>query len=512
MKIFTAQQIKNWDAYTIKHEPVLSIHLMERAATACFSWIEQHLLLPAAQNIDIKEKHIKIFCSKGNNGGDGLVIARKLLENNYRATVYILDAGNKATEDFETNLQRLHSITTQVIFLQQGAALPLIDSSDIIIDAIFGTGLNKPLEGLTAEVVNHINQSNAFVISIDIPSGMFADKSCKELTTIKASHTLSFEIYKTCFLLPENEEAIGEVHIIKICLHKKFETEEETNFTLIDKELIQQIYRPRKKFAHKGTYGHALIVAGSYGKMGAAQLAAKACLRAGVGLLTVRIPATGVEILQATIPEAMTVTGETVDYKKYNIIGAGPGLGTAPEAVNNIISIINYQQLIYPEKEKAELCKLVLDADALNILSVHQEMLVQLSPNTILTPHPKEFERLFGKSNSDFERIEMALHNAAKYNCYIILKGHHSFIATPNCRGYFNNTGNAGMATGGSGDVLTGILTGLAAQGYTALQTCILGVYLHGLAGDIAADLFSQEAMLAGDITHCLGKAFKTLR
>ena len=493
MKIFSAEQIRNWDVYTILHEPIASIDLMERAAVTCYDWIRS--------NIDLlSKKSIKIFCAKGNNGGDGLVIARKLLADGYSVAVYILEFGNKGTDDFQINLQRLHTLTTDIHFIQTVDFFPIITKEDLIIDAIFGTGLNKPIQGVTADLIQHINQSKATVVAIDIPSGMYTDKTSKDLLTIKANHTLSFQTYKKCFLMAENEEKIGYLSILDIGLHKEFEINEPTLFTLLEKKTIQQIYRPRNKFAHKGNYGHALIMAGSYGKMGAAVLASKACLRTGVGLLSVHVPEIGYSIIQTTVPEAMTITHTIDDYKKYTAIGIGPGLGTTVIAKNLITDLF----------KNSENNKLVFDADALNMLSVQQELLAQLPSQSILTPHPKEFERLFGKCENDFQRMETTLQKAAQHNCFIVLKGHHSFIATPNGKGYFNNTGNSGMATGGSGDVLTGILTGLLAQGYTAEESCLLGVYLHGLAGDIAAEKLSQEAMIAGDIIEFLGDAFKT--
>jgi hydroxyethylthiazole kinase-like uncharacterized protein yjeF len=512
MKLFTAKQLKEWDAYTIKQEPVKSIDLMERAAKACFEWLNSYLpLIPFNKN-SIPADCIHIFCGKGNNGADGLAIARMLLENNYKTTVYILDAGNTSTHDFEINLKRLTCLNSIIHFIRDHSSFPVIKKNDIVLDALFGTGLNRPVEGLAASLIECINLSKSTVISVDIPSGMYADKSCKDLTKIMATYTLSFQNYKTCFLMAENEEAMGKVKILNIGLHEHFAEIEPTHYHLIDFALINRIYKPRKNFGHKGTYGHALIAAGSYGKMGAAVLTAKACLRSGAGLLTVLIPEGGYEIMQTSVPEAMVLTGKQIPHKKFDVIGIGPGLNTTSEAVKLVSQVVQTTKELTTQKSAQALkSKLVLDADALNILSSNQELLSALFPLCILTPHPKEFERLFGKTNNEFESHELALKKAAQYNCFIILKGHHSFIATPMGQGYFNNTGNAGMATAGSGDVLTGILTGLAAQGYPALETCMLGVYLHGLAGDFAAAALSKEAMIAGDIINFLGKAYQFL-
>jgi ADP-dependent NAD(P)H-hydrate dehydratase / NAD(P)H-hydrate epimerase len=510
MKVFTTTQIKRWDAYTIRQESIASIDLMERAAAACFHQVTHQLkyLLPTTQ--EGKHNPILIFCGMGNNGGDGLAIARMLLQKHHDVTVYIAGTHERGSIDFEKNLEALSSLTSHIHFIKEATPLPVIDKNNLVVDALFGTGLNKPIEGFVANLVQHINQSGATVISIDLPSGMFADKSSSGMPVIKASHTLSFEVFKLCFLMPENESYVGELHLLDIGLSKDFYATEPAAFVVSEPCMMKAIFRPRRKFAHKGNFGHALLVAGSYGKMGAAQLAARACLKTGVGLLTVHVPESGNSILQAMVPEAMTLTGEVVPANTYACIGIGPGLGTDEPATLLLSHVItNLQALTTDKPVPATICKLVIDADALNILAANKSLLAALPGQTILTPHPKEFERLFGKCSNDFERITLALQKASDLDCYIVLKGHHSFIATPTGEGYFNNTGNAGMAKGGSGDVLTGMLTSLAAQGYSPLQTCLLGVYLHGLAGDLAAEKFSQEAMTATDIIEQTGQAFK---
>jgi ADP-dependent NAD(P)H-hydrate dehydratase / NAD(P)H-hydrate epimerase len=509
MKIFTAAQIKEWDAYTIQHEPISSLALMERAAHACYEWIKLHLLTRESSE-DKVAAAIKIFCGKGNNGGDGLAICRMLLAAGIDAKVFIAENGKTGTPDFEDNLLALRKITGDIFFLKGDEDLPVIKEKDIIIDALFGTGLNKPLEGLAASVVNHINNSRAKIISVDMPSGMFADKSSKGLITVRADIVLSFQSYKTSLLLPENEDKKGRVVILDIGLSPAFEEDEPALFQLLDDKMAGQIFKPRKQFAHKGNFGHALIVAGSYGKMGAAVLSSKACLRSGAGLLTTRIPVEGYEVMQSTVPEAMVITEKEPELSGYGVVGIGPGMGKEEDAVQLLFHIIkNFGKI--KNSLIADACSLVIDADALNILAANPAMLKLLPPNTILTPHPKEFERLFGKTENDFLRLALALEKAAAHNIFIVLKGHKSLITTPDGRGFFNNTGNPGMATGGSGDVLTGIVTGLAAQPYTALEACLLAVYLHGLAGDEAAKAISQEAMIAGDIINSMGEAFKLI-
>lgn len=497
MKFFSATQIKQWDAFTIANEPIAAIDLMERAATACYQWLIGH---------NYAQKQMLFFCGKGNNGGDGLAIARMLIKHNCRVTVYILEFGNPGTGDFQTNLARLHECSTDIHFLQSPDFFPAININDIIIDALFGTGLNKPLEGIGKALVEHINGSKNMIISIDMPSGMYADKSSKENTVIKATHTLSFQNHKLAFLLPENENYFGTVHLLHIGQHKDFEETEKALFELTEEALVRSIYKPRKQFSHKGNFGHATLLCGSYGMMGAAVLSSSACLRAGVGKLTTYVPKCGLGILQTTIPEAMCiVSGEEhllkVDaIEKFDAIGIGPGIGLHPSH-NDLLA------QIFKKSNKP----MVIDADALNVIAENKTLLSSIPPLSILTPHPKEFERLFGKTENDFERLHLALMKSKELNIFILLKGHYSFISTPDGKGYFNNTGNAGMATAGSGDVLTGIITGLLAQGYSSLDACILGAYLHGSAGDIAAEKFSQEAMIAGDMVNCLGYAFKTL-
>ncbi|HVT86981.1 MAG TPA: NAD(P)H-hydrate dehydratase [Chitinophagaceae bacterium] len=500
MKLLSAIQARDWDQYTIQHEPIASIDLMERAATRCVEWLEQH---------QYPGKHFIIFCGKGNNGGDGLAIARMLAEQKNFVTVYILESGHKGSEDFQINLTRLQQSSHKDIhFIQTETLFPILPSQAIIIDALFGSGLSRPLEGITSKLVEHINHSGCEIIAIDVPSGLFVDVSSKGNAIIKATHTLSIHTFKPAFLMAENAAFIGHVHIIDIGLKPEFLSTISIHKELLDEAMIRSVYKPRDPFAHKGNFGHALLLAGSYGKMGAAVLAAKACLRSGVGLITCHIPKCGYEILQTALPEAMVLTDFNAsfitniesDLSKYNVIGIGPGIGTARETRAAL------KQLL-PQFKKP----VVIDADGLNCISLDKELLNSLPPHSILTPHPKEFERLFGESENDFERIEKALINAKLFNCLIVLKGHHTFIATPSGFGYFNSTGNPGMAKGGSGDVLTGILTGLLAQGYSPTDAAMLGVYLHGWAGDIAANKFSEEAMIAGDITEHLGEAFLKL-
>ncbi|MBL7741806.1 MAG: NAD(P)H-hydrate dehydratase [Chitinophagaceae bacterium] len=497
MKILNAEDIRLWDQYTIQHEPVSSIDLMERAAGKCVEWLEEHI------RGDI---HYTIFCGKGNNGGDGLAIARMLARKNYPVTVCILEFGHKGTDDFQSNLARLHQAEgADIRFIQSKDNFHSLEKNEVIIDALFGSGLNRKLEGVTAELVEHINNSGCKVISIDIPSGMFVDRSSKGNSIVCADHTLSFQCLKPAFLVAENAGYTGQLHILDIGLHEAFYHHASGTYEWVNKETVTAIHKPRKRFAHKGNFGHGLLIAGSYGKMGAAVLAAKACMRSGIGLLTCHIPRNGYDIMQSAVPEAMvmadvslaSITKVETDLTQFEAIGIGPGIGMAAETKMMIREVLGTYR--HP---------VIVDADALNIIASQKDLLQLIPAGSVLTPHPKEFERLFGETTDDFARIQLALQKAKELKLIIVLKGHHTLIATTDGKGFFNSTGNAGMATGGSGDVLTGILTGLLAQGYSSVEAAILGVYLHGLAGDIVAEKLSQEAMVASDIIENLAGAF----
>ncbi|HLY68489.1 MAG TPA: NAD(P)H-hydrate dehydratase, partial [Puia sp.] len=490
------EQIRKWDEFTIQHEMISSIELMERAAEKCFDWFRDNGYL---------EKSFSVFCGKGNNGGDGLALARMLSVEGCFVVVYILEFGHIGTQDFQINLALLHETSVEIRFIQSEKNFHPISENDVIIDALLGSGLNRPLEGVTADLVEYINRSGNEIIAIDIPSGLSADNNSTENVIIHARHTLSFQCWKLAFLLPQNELFTGEIHILDIGLLEEYLVNVESNLLLVDKKVIRSIFKPRKKFANKGNFGHALLVAGSQGKIGAAILASKACLGSGAGLLTTHVPKCGYEIMQVSLPEAMIVTDDdeyintniSEDISKYNVVGIGPGIGTDYKVSSLLQSILSQSKK-----------PMVIDADALNIMSANSKLLSLLPPYSILTPHPKEFERLFGKSENDFERLQLALQKAKEYQCVIVLKGHYTFIATPGGKGYFNSTGNAGMAKGGSGDVLTGMLTGLLAQNYLAQEAAILGVFIHGYAGDFAAANYSQESMLASDIINNIGQAF----
>jgi hydroxyethylthiazole kinase-like uncharacterized protein yjeF len=502
MKIFSSRQINQIDEYTIKHNPIASIDLMERAAGQLFKWI--------AERFD-RSHNILIFSGPGNNGGDGLALARMLAVNRYDVEVYYVRFTEKTTSDWDINYNRLTAETKIVLnFLTGSDQFPVISKDDIIIDAIFGSGLTRPVDGLPGEIIDQINRSGATVISIDIPSGLFVEDNSENLydSIVKADYTLSFQFSKLSFMFAENSPFIGDSFVLPIGLNINAIVNTITPYTLLEKSDAASLIKKRNKFDHKGNFGHGLLISGSFGKIGAAVLGARASLRTGIGLITCHIPKCGNLILQSALPEAMVEPDKSEvcisdigNTDIFSAVGAGPGMGTDMKS----------QQVIH--KLLTE-CKkpMVLDADALNILSLNKNWLNQLPVGTVLTPHPKEFERLAGKSQNDFDRLQRQIRFSQEYKCIVILKGAHTSIATSDGNVRFNSTGNPGMATAGSGDVLTGIILSLLSQGYTPEDAAILGVYLHGVAGDIAASESCYESIIASDIINSIGKAFNKLR
>lgn len=502
MKIFRSKQIAEIDAYTIKHEPVSSIDLMERAASKVFEWIYDKYTLQQA---------FTIFVGPGNNGGDGLALARMLSSASFYVEVYILNVNKKMSVDCQVNLDRLKSLGRIPIFEISGVNdFPTISEKSVVIDALLGSGLSRPLDGLVKDVVNLINYSNAEVIAIDIPSGLFGeDNSLNELNNcIQANYTLSFQFPKLAFLFPENTECVGVWKILPIGLHSDIINETESPYKLIDENVIRGLLKTRSRFSHKGTYGHGLLISGSYGKMGAAILASKACLRSGIGLLSTHIPRLGYDIMQTAVPESMVsidrsdiIFTEYPELKNFDAIGIGPGIDTKCNSVRALEELLE-------ECDKP----LILDADALNILGAHSEMKKKLPKGSILTPHMKEFERIMGTSNGAFDRNERQRAFSKKQSVVLVLKGAFTAISDDKGRCYFNPTGNPGMATAGSGDVLTGIILSLLTQGYSSLNAALIGVYIHGLAGDLAAEEVGQDALIASDIVCFLPNAWKKIR
>ncbi len=499
MKIFSTEQIRAWDAYTIEKEPIASVELMNRAAQAFANWLAG--LYPDTQ------RTIGILAGTGNNGGDGIAIARLLHQKFYEVKVFVCDFTGKHSADFDAQVEALPPNGAVVPeWLHSAEIFPLIPPNVLLVDALFGSGLSRPLDAPWAQTIAWINQLPNEKIAVDLPSGLFADKHTFG-PCVNANRTFSFQSPKRAFFFPENANRVGEWTFGDIGLHSKFVEQTQTPYHFLCRVDVLGLLRKRPKFAHKGAFGHALLINGSLGKMGAAVLAAEACLRSGVGLLTLHTPGCGYEILQTRVPEAMCqidpdhdIWAEIPDFKRFNAIGVGCGIGTAAQTAQALKRLIQLAKV-----------PLVLDADALNLLAAHPQWLDFLPAGTILTPHPKEFERLFGASANDFDRLDLLRKKAQEYGLYLILKGAYTAIASPDGTCWFNSTGNPGMATGGSGDVLSGILTGLLAQGYGPADACRIGVYLHGLAGDLAAKDKSQPGMTAGDLPGYLSKAWLEL-
>lgn len=501
MKIIPTQSVKELDAYTMVHEPIESIQLMERAAAALTCEIARHWNTSTP---------FVVFAGPGNNGGDALAVARMLFEKGYRVKVFLLNPKGRLSKDCEVNSIRLQQhpdidfteVTNQF-------APPALTRDMVVVDGLFGSGLNKPLGGGYAGVVKYINASAAQVVSIDIPSGLMGEDNSENVYEhiVKADLTLTLQLPKLAFFFPENAPYVGEWRLVDIGLHPDAIRLAETDWQLAEKEDMPYLLEVRDKFAHKGDFGRAMLVAGKQGMAGASILSARACLRSGVGLLTVHIPAGNNVILQTAVPEAMVSTDvhaaivtDIPPALGYDAVGVGPGIGTSEETTTAFLDWIG-----------GCTCPMVVDADALNILATHRSYIGYLPKGSILTPHPKEFERLVGNCGNSYERMTKAIDLAKRTGVTLVLKGAYSMVVSPSGECWLNTTGNPGMATGGSGDVLTGILLALLAQGYDTETAARLGVYVHGLAGDLAAANLGQTGLIAGDLVQYLPAAWKAL-
>ena len=504
MKIFTSAQIHELDKFTIENEPIESIDLMERAST---------MLAHAIAETYDRETPVIVFAGPGNNGGDALAVARMLSEMNYAVEAYLFNTTVGLSPDCEKNRDRLIKVRGLKAFTEVKHEFdpPVLTEETLVIDGLFGSGLNKPLTGGFASVVKYINASRAKVVSIDIPSGMMTEDNTYNVRAniVRANITLTLGSKKLCMMMADMQPLLGKVRVLDIKLSREGMEKIASHYSVTDEMTVRSIIRPRDAFAHKGSMGHALIIAGSYGMAGAGILSARACLRSGVGKVSVHIPKRNYDIMQTAVPEAIlqidkeeTIFSQPSDTTASEALGIGPGIGQSETTAIAVISQIRNNKT-----------PIVIDADALNVLASHRAWMQQLPEGLILTPHPREMDRLVGtSSNDDFERLTRAIDLAQQLRAYIILKGHYTAVCLPDGHVCFNSTGNAGMATAGSGDVLTGIITGLLARGYTRQEAAVLGVYLHGLAGDLAAEEIGEESLTASDIIAYLPKAFLHLR
>ena len=497
-KILSAKQLYKADAVTIKKGDISFIDLMEHVGNLCFQWIGNRL-----QGSQVA---IHVFCGTGNNGGDGLVIARHLKQHGYNVNTYIINCDNERSEAFLKNYERLKEIGVWSEMITCESEFPEVTENDMVVDAIFGLGLSRNPEGLLKETIQFINATNAYVLSIDFPSGLFSDKAVTDSeSVVKAYHTLTFQSPKLAFLLPENSVYVNTWDVIDIGLDQEYLDTVESDYFLTTKADVLPIYKFREKFSHKGDYGHSLIIGGSFGKIGAVSLSSRAALTIGSGLVTAYVPKCGYQILQTSIPEVMVEVDAENELQYFNskvkatVIGIGMGMGTATETVKGFAKFL-----------KQNMMPLVVDADAINLLSKDKSLLNLLPKNSILTPHPKEFERLVGKWKDDYVKLKKLVALSKKHNIIIVLKGAYTTIAHQG-KIHFNTTGNPALATAGSGDVLTGIITGLVAQQYAPFDATVLGVYLHGRTSELAMKTKVFETFTATDCIDYLSEAYADL-
>ncbi|MDB5132439.1 MAG: nnr [Mucilaginibacter sp.] len=491
LPLLTATQIREADAYTIANEPISSLDLMERAAKAFVGWFVNHF--------PDKEKSIAIYCGTSNNGGDGLAIARILSDHQYNAVnVKIVRFTKKASDDFNANLNRLHQTRVPVSEIGPGANMP-IEESDIIIDAILGSGLNKPLEGDYKRLVNHLNSLKKTTVAVDVPTGFFTDSEIlDDAVVLKADLVITFQAPKINFLLPESATHIKCWEAVNIGIDEKFVRSVHSPYQAVEEKDIRQKLRPRTRFTNKGTYGHSLIVAGQAETMGAALLCASACTYAGSGLTTACVPVSGLTALNSYMPEVMALVRNgfeipKIEWDNFAAIGIGPGLGKEEDALILLTDVLT-------DFKKP----LVIDADALNLLAIHRELWREIPENSILTPHMKEFDRLFGDHTNWWQRMQTGISKAQEHKLFIVLKNDYTLTISPEGKIYFNTTSNPAMATGGMGDVLTGVITSLLAQKYSPEDACIIGCYIHGKAGDELALPNRMNVVLPGRLASQL--------
>ncbi|MCC6936976.1 MAG: NAD(P)H-hydrate dehydratase [Flavobacteriales bacterium] len=504
--VLTSDDLRKADAWTIANEPITSLALMERAATACTGRILEYF----ASHPDGKPP-IVVFAGMGNNGGDGLVIARQLKAAGFPVRAVRVKHRATASADNETNWRAAQEAGVPCSEIDTAPDGAWVNDGELVVDALFGTGLRGPLTGLAADVVRAINDSHAPVIAIDLPSGLVAEDNADNdpAAIVQARSTLTLQVPKLALLLADNARYVGEWEVVPIGLDEEFIAKIPALYHVIEAADIAALLPSRERFAHKGTFGHAMLITGSTGKMGAAVLSTRAATRSGAGLVTVHVPADGLSILQSAAPEAMGSADLDPDritalpvLEGMTAIGIGPGLGAAEDSQQVVKKVLQFA-----------VCPIVVDADGLNAIAANPTWGAFLPSGTILTPHPKEFDRLAGTpSTSSYDRLQRCRELAQRWRCHIVLKGAWTAICDPNGKVFFNPTGNPGMAKGGSGDALTGLLTGLLAQGLDPLRACLVGVYVHGLAGDLAAERQGMDGMTVSDLIESLPAAWQQLR
>ncbi|WP_185873309.1 NAD(P)H-hydrate dehydratase [Blattabacterium cuenoti] len=513
MKIFSLNQIKKADQHCIDFEPISNYNLMERASKKCFDWIIKNKKLFENFNFPFI-----ILSGNGNNGGDGLSLARRLYIFGIKVSVYIINISSHYSNEFLINKKKILKYNIRCINIYENDEYPSLCEKSYIIDSIVGVGFNKPLNKYWESFFNFINKKNFLsILSIDVPSGMFIDnnenfdKIIKSNNIIKSDYILTFQVPKLPFFLPDYKKYVKKWYILNIGWKDEFIKKIYTKNFYIDKKVVYHMKKKREKFSHKGNYGNGIIIGGSYGMIGSIVLSGKASFKCGIGKLNIFVPSCGYDIIQNNIFEAIVKTDKNNNYisninipENINSIGIGMGMGVNKFTVNAFKSF-----LIYIKKKK-RFIPILIDADAINILSNNLNLLDFLPNKTIITPHPKEFKKLFGSWKNDYHKLYILKKMSKKYNMYIILKGAYSIISTPYDELYFNSTGNPGMATAGSGDVLSGMILSFLSQGYSRKESCIMSVYLHGLAGDIASKEKNECSIIATDIVNYIPKSIKT--
>lgn len=492
MKIFNAAQTKQWDNVTLERQGILSLDLMERAAKACFDFITNRF----------EGRNFYIFCGPGNNGGDGFELARLLIEASFPTKIY--SVWRETDSRSADNTVTFNRLTSSGAFVDSFPSSSPIELSDkyVIIDAILGNGQNRPVAGVYKMAVDWINQQNQPVVSIDIPTGLYTRERSPDDSMVFADYTLTFESPKLAMLLPEFEEVVGNWECISIGLDRSFEQEAPSEFVWVTEEEIASDTIPRKRFSHKGTFGKAALFVGSYGMTGAAILSAGAALRSGVGKLFVHTPGKCVDLVQMAVPEAIVrpdpnqllMSHLPDDLTGFSAVGIGPGIGKETETRELLNQLLD-----------AAIPNLVLDADALNIIA-EEGWLERIPEGAVLTPHLMEATRMWGFHTSHYTRLMRIRDFVIRRNLIVVLKGAFTATLSPDGTIYFNSTGNVGLAKAGTGDVLTGMLTSLMAQGYSPLAAAKRAVFIHGQTADDLAKTRHFYSFLASDLVAELGK------
>ncbi|MDE6514386.1 MAG: NAD(P)H-hydrate dehydratase [Muribaculaceae bacterium] len=503
MKIFSSDQVREIDRKTIENEGVSTLQLIERVAEGVAVEVVSRLKA---------NSRIAIFAGSGNNGADALMAALMLYEQGYKPEVFLFNIGgdklSQACADCRDQLLGAFPDADFTEVIKQFNR-PHLDANYIVVDGLFGIGLREALTGGFRELTKFISDSGATVISIDVPSGLFADWNPNAVARnmVHATVTLGVQFPHLAFFFAENAPIVGEWKTIDIGLSAKEIRRTQAAFYMIERADIKRLLRPRPAFSSKADFGSALLVSGSYGMMGAAILAARGCLRAGAGKVTVFSPRCGYEAVQSAVPEAMFAAcnsdltiGEIHASHPYSAIAVGPGIGTSEATTSALEKFLTLHDR-----------PVVLDADALNCIARRQTLLHHVPVHSVLTPHAGEFDRIFGQQANSEARLVKAIEVARMHNIIIVLKGHYTAIVRPDGLVYFNSSGTPALATAGSGDVLTGVIASFMAQGYSPEVASLLGVFIHGLAGELAAETEGTYGVTASDIAANIGRALKSL-